>query len=211
MRLVSNIVGLSFICAILSCTSESEKNDVAQLSFEEKVSNLEKTLATKSELTQEEQAHLKRLNERIINKAFKPSIKAGDPNHSFSFDDLGLDRVEFNTINEPPYYLSCDNTDMEIRRACTEEAVGAWVKQNFNPEIVNNSQVRGRYEIWASFLIDTDGQIKDVVIRNGYDKKLAAETKRVVESLPKMQPGKHKGKPMAALYSLPIIYDVKPQ
>ncbi|MAW96411.1 MULTISPECIES: hypothetical protein [unclassified Leeuwenhoekiella] len=194
-----------------SCSSDNKNNNIAQLSFEEKVANLEATLAAKSELTQEEQAHLKTLNELVTNKAFKPSIKAGDPNHSFDFDDLGRDRVEFNSITEPPYYGSCDNADMEIRRSCVEEAVGAWVNQNFNPEIVNNSQVRGRYEIWASFLIDTDGQIKDVVIRNDYDKALAAETKRVVESLPKMLPGKHKGKPMAALFSLPIIYDVKPQ
>ena len=198
------------VFAFASCSSDNKNNDIAQLSFEEKVANLEATLAAKSELTQEEKAHLKSLNDLITNKAFKPSIKAGDPNHSFNFNDLGRDRVEFNSITEPPYYSSCDNTDMEIRRSCVEEAVGAWVNQNFNPKIVNNSKVRGRYEIWASFLIDTDGQIKDVVIRNGYDKALAAETKRVVESLPKMQPGKHKGKPMAALYSLPVIYDVKP-
>ena len=166
------------VFAFASCSSDNKNNDVAQLSFEEKVANLEATLAAKSELTQEEQAHLKTLNDLVTYKAFKPFIKAGDPNHSFSFDDLGRDRVEFNSITEPPYYSSCDNIDMEIRRSCVEEAVGAWVNQNFNPEIVNNSQVRGRYEIWASFLIDTDGQIKDVVIRNGYDKELSAETKR---------------------------------
>lgn len=210
MRLVSKIVGLSFICAILSCTSESEKKDIAQLSFEDKVSNLEATLAAKSELTQEEQAHLKNLNDLITNKAFKPSIKASDPNHSFNFNDLGRDRVEFNSITEPPYYSSCDNTDMELRRACTEEAVAAYVNTYFSPEVYKNSKVSGRYEMTASFLIDTEGNIQDVKIRNDSNKALSAEAKRVLESLPQMQPGKHKGKPMAALYTQPIIYNVKP-
>ncbi|MFD2827911.1 energy transducer TonB [Leeuwenhoekiella polynyae] len=210
MRLVSKIVGLSFICAILSCTSESEKKDIAQLSFEDKVSNLEATLAAKSELTQEEQAHLKNLNDLITNKAFKPSIKASDPNHSFNFNDLGRDRVEFNSITEPPYYSSCDNTDMELRRACTEEAVAAYVNTYFSPEVYKNSKVSGRYEMTASFLIDTEGNIQDVKIRNDSNKALSAEAKRVLESLPQMKPGKHKGKPMAALYTQPIIYNVKP-
>ncbi|RXG14068.1 TonB-like protein [Leeuwenhoekiella aestuarii] len=210
MRLVSKIVGLSFICAILSCASESEKKDIAQLSFEEKVADLEATLAAKSELTQKEQAHLKSLNELVTNKAFKPFIKAGDPNNSFDFDDLGRDRVEFNSITEPPYYNSCDDADMELRRACTEEAVAAYVNTYFNPEVYKNSKVRGRYEMTASFLIDTQGNIQDVKIRNDSNKALSAEAKHLLESLPQMKPGKHKGKPMAALYTQPIIYDVKP-
>ena len=199
-----------FSIVFTSCTSESEKKDVAQLSFEDKVSNLEATLAAKSELTQEEQVHLKSLNKLVINKAFKPSIKAGDPNHSFDIDDLGRDRVEFNSITEPPYYNSCDEADMELRRACTEEAVAAYVNTYFNPEVYKNSKVRGRYEMTASFLIDTEGNIQDVKIRNDSNKALSAEAKRVLESLPQMQPGKHKGKPTAALYTQPIIYDVKP-
>ena len=154
------------VFAFASCSSDNKNNDVAQLSFEDKVSNLEATLAAKSGLTQEEQTHLKSLNELVANRAFKPSIKAGDPNHSFDFDDLGRDRVEFNSITEPPYYNSCDEADMELRRACTEEAVAAYVNTYFSPEVYKNSKVRGRYEMTASFLIDTQGNIQDVKIRN---------------------------------------------
>ena len=209
MRLISKIIGLSFVCAILSCSSESENKEVATLSLEEKISNLEASVAARTDLTEAEQVGLADLNKLASSKSQRRFITTDAPNKSFNFDDLGADRVEFNAITEPPYYSSCNDADMEVRRDCVEEVINAWVKQNFNPEIINNSQVDGRYEISASFLIDTEGKIRDVIIRNGYDKALAAETKRVLENLPQMQPGKHKGKPMAALYSLPVVYDIK--
>ena len=208
-KLIYLYLGIS-VFASTSCSSDKNNSDVAQLSFEEKISNLEATLAAKSALSKEEQVKLSGLNDLITSKTPKPYIKAGDPNHSFNFDDLGDDRVEFNTITEPPYYMSCDKADMEERRACTEEAVAAYVDTYFNPEVYKSSNVMGRYEMTASFLIDTEGNIQDVKIRNDSNKALSAEAKRVLESLPQMQPGKHKGKPMAALYTQPIIYDVKP-
>lgn len=209
MRLIYKILGVGFVCVILSCSSESEKKEVAALSLEEKISNLEASLATRTDLTEAEQEGLADLNKLASSKSQRRFITTAAPNESFNFDDLGADRVEFNAITEPPYYGSCNDADLEARRDCVEEAVNAWVKQNFNPEIINNSKVKGRYEISASFIIDTEGKIKDVIIRNGFDKALAAETKRVLENLPQMQPGKHKGKPMAALYSLPVVYDIK--
>ncbi len=207
---MKNLIICVAVGFLFSCSSESEKKEVAALSLEEKIGNLEASLATRTNFSEAEQAGLADLNKLAFSKSQRRFITTAAPNESFNFDDLGADRVEFNAITEPPYYSSCSDSDMEVRRACVEEAVGTLVQQNFNPEIINNSQVNGRYEISASFLIDIDGKIKDVIIRNGYDKALAAETKRVLENLPEMQPGKHKGKPMAALYSLPVIYDVKP-
>ncbi|MGA9324525.1 MAG: energy transducer TonB, partial [Salegentibacter sp.] len=35
------------------------------------------------------------------------------------------------------------------------------------------------------------------------------EAARVINSLPKMQPGKQRGKPVGVMYSLPIIFQVQ--
>ena len=210
---MKKIIYLSFGIAVFvltSCSSEKENTDVAQLSVEEKVANLEAALEAKAELSETEREQIASLNQLVLNKSQKPFITTAPANKSFNFDDLGADRVEFNAITQPPFYNSCENTDMKVQRACVEEAVAAYVTSHFNAEVYKTSKMRGRYEMTASFLIDTEGKIQDVKIRNDYDKALSAEAKRVLEDLPQMQPGNHKGKPMAALFTLPIVYDLKP-
>ena len=209
---MKKIIYLSFNIAVFvltSCSSENENKDLAQLSFKEKVANLEAALEAKAELSETEREQIASLNQLVLNKSQEPFITTAPANKSFDFDDLGADRVEFNAITQPPFYSSCENTDMEVQRACVEEAVAAYVTSHFNTEVYKTSKVRGRYEMTASFLIDTEGKIQDVKIRNDYDKALSAEAKRVLKDLPQMQPGKHKGKPMAALFTLPIVYDLK--
>lgn len=208
-KIVYLSIGIA-VFALTSCSSEKENRDVAQLSFKEKVANLEAALEAKAELNETEREQIASLNQLVLNKSQKPFITTAPPNKSFNFDDLGADRVEFNAITQPPFYSSCENTDMEVQRACVEEAVAAYVKTHFNAEVYKASKVRGRYEMTASFLIDTEGTIQDVKVRNDYDKALSAEAKRVIEDLPQLQPGKHNGKPMAALFTLPIVYDLKP-
>ena len=195
--------------ALTSCSSEKENRDVAQLSFKEKVVNLEATLEAKAELSETEREQIASLNQLVLNKSLKSFITTAPPNKSFNFDDLGADRVEFNAITQPPYYSSCEDANMEVQRACVEEAVAAYVTSHFNAEVYKTSKVRGRYEMTASFLIDTEGKIQDVKIRNDYDKALSAEAKRVLEDLPQMQPGKQNGEAVNVLYSLPIVFQTK--
>ena len=207
-KMVYLSIGIA-VFALTSCSSEKENRDVAQLSFKEKVVNLEATLEAKAELSETEREQIASLNQLVLNKSLKSFITTAPPNKSFNFDDLGADRVEFNAITQPPYYSSCEDANMEVQRACVEEAVAAYVTSHFNAEVYKTSKVRGRYEMTASFLIDTEGKIQDVKIRNDYDKALSAEAKRVLEDLPQMQPGKQNGEAVNVLYSLPIVFQTK--
>ena len=58
------------------------------------------------------------------------------------------------------------------------------------------------------FVIANDGTIKSAKARAPHP-ALEAEAIRVVESLPKMTPGKYNGKNVNVPYSLPIIFQVQ--
>ena len=55
------------------------------------------------------------------------------------------------------------------------------------------------------FVIDKDGNITNIRSR-GPDKILEKEAERIVGLLPKMIPGKQRGKPVKVPYSLPIHF-----
>ena len=57
------------------------------------------------------------------------------------------------------------------------------------------------------FTIDKNGHVTDVHYREP-DPRLEQEAERVINSLPKMQPGKQRGKPVGVMYSLPIVFQV---
>ncbi|MGJ8666976.1 MAG: hypothetical protein ACSHW7_11450 [Patiriisocius sp.] len=49
----------------------------------------------------------------------------------------------------------------------------------------------------------------DKIRVRGPRKKLEEETKRVLELIPRMIPGKQKGEPVGVLYSLPISFKIE--
>lgn len=57
------------------------------------------------------------------------------------------------------------------------------------------------------FKINNNGEIVDVKSRAAHP-DLEAEAKRVVESIPPLTPGQHKGENITVMYSLPIIFQI---
>jgi periplasmic protein TonB len=54
--------------------------------------------------------------------------------------------------------------------------------------------------------VDVDGSIKDVVVIRGVYKLLDEEAVRVIQSSPKWEPGKQKGKPVRVRFIFPINF-----
>ena len=57
------------------------------------------------------------------------------------------------------------------------------------------------------FTIDEHGSIQEVMARAPHP-RLQTEATRVVKTLPKMTPGKQRGRPVRVKYSLPITFEV---
>ena len=70
----------------------------------------------------------------------------------------------------------------------------------------NNSQGR----VIVRFVIDSNGIITTPqVVRSSGDFHLDMEAVRVIESMPKWKPGKHKGKPVCVYFTMPIVFSLK--
>ena len=63
--------------------------------------------------------------------------------------------------------------------------------------------IQGRVNV--SFIISRDGSILNIQMR-GPDKNLEAEAKRIISLLPKMIPGKQRGRPVRVPFSIPITF-----
>lgn len=63
--------------------------------------------------------------------------------------------------------------------------------------------VQGR--VYVSFRINKDGTITVLNTRSP-DKNLDAEARRIIEKLPKLIPGKQRGKPTPVTFAYPIVF-----
>ena len=73
---------------------------------------------------------------------------------------------------------------------------------------LKNTGLKGKQKIYVKFKILKTGKIEILGVRAPH-KKLAKEARRVVNKLPKMIPGKQKGKPVNVTYMLPIIFTIE--
>ena len=63
--------------------------------------------------------------------------------------------------------------------------------------------IQGR--VYVNFIISKDGSISNIRMR-GTDKNLEKEAARIIGKLPKMTPGKQRGRPVRVPFSIPITF-----
>jgi periplasmic protein TonB len=64
--------------------------------------------------------------------------------------------------------------------------------------------IQGR--VWVSFIVERDGNISEVKVKDPVDPNLDAEAMRVVKIMPRWTPGMEKGKTVRVHYMLPITF-----
>lgn len=75
------------------------------------------------------------------------------------------------------------------------------------PVIAQENGIQGR--VVTSFVVDKEGNIKQVKVERGVDPALDAEALRVVKAMPKWIPGKQKGEVVAVRYILPVQFKLQ--
>ena len=80
------------------------------------------------------------------------------------------------------------------------------INRKFNQDIGTNYGLSGRQKISTQFTIDKNGDITDIKIR-GPHHALEKEAKRVINKIPKMEPGLQRNVPVGVVYTLPIVFD----
>ena len=74
------------------------------------------------------------------------------------------------------------------------------------PEMAKENSIQGR--VYVQFVVWKDGTIRDVNVVRGVHPTLDKEAVRVVKSMPKWTPGKQRGKPVNARFTLPIKFKI---
>ena len=75
------------------------------------------------------------------------------------------------------------------------------------PEIAQEKGIQGK--VYVTFVVSKDGTIADCKIARGVDPSLDKEALRVVNELPKWQPGKQKGEFVNVSYTIPINFQLQ--
>lgn len=122
--------------------------------------------------------------------------------------DADSEDVPFSIIEKVPVYPGCKGDDNFTLRNCLNMNFRKHVAKHFNSKVVKKSGLKGAQKIYVKFQITKSGDIKIEGVR-GPNKKIEREARRVVKKLPKMIPGKQKGKNVNVTYMLPIIFSVK--
>lgn len=117
--------------------------------------------------------------------------------------------IPFSVIENVPVFPGCENQKTnDAKRQCMSDKIADFVNKKFNTDLAGELGLSGRQRINVMFKIDKTGEIVGVQARAPHP-GLEKEAKRVIGLLPKMQPGKQRGKAVTVPYSLPILFQVQ--
>jgi len=118
-------------------------------------------------------------------------------------EELDLD-VPFAIIEDVPLFPGCERVAKSQRRKCFQEKIQKHIIDNFRyPEIAQEMGIQGR--VFVQFMIGKDGRISGIRSR-GPDKNLEKEAVRIIGKLPRMTPGKQRGRPVRVPFSIPVTF-----
>ncbi len=123
-------------------------------------------------------------------------------------DEYIVEDVSFAIIEDGPVFPGCKGSKQE-KKNCFNKYMHKHVQKYFNADLGNElGLASGKRRIYAQFKIDKDGSITAIKVRAPHP-RLKKEAERVVRKLPRMIPGKQRGKPVRVGYTLPITFNIE--
>lgn len=116
--------------------------------------------------------------------------------------------VLFSVADQIPLFPKCSSVKKEEAKKCFNQQISNHFAKNFRPQEITDEAIKGR--IFIQFTVDYKGNATNIEIKS--QKKstlLESEVKKIIQKLPKLSPGVHKGLPVNIKYSIPINIDVE--
>jgi TonB family protein len=160
----------------------------------------------------ETQMHLcfvnKEISKLFADSLFYPHPLIPPPPPYGEYDDVG-DDTPFMIVENMPAYGDCKSMRGEDERhQCTQIEIIKYVSKNIKyPPIAKDAGVQGT--VFVYFVVGRDGKVKDVKVLREVDPRLDKEAKRVVESLPRFEPGQQRGKNVSVQYTIPVRFTIR--
>lgn len=137
-----------------------------------------------------------------------------DEDDIIEIDEVVVEEVEedievpFAVIENVPVFPGCEKGNNATKRKCMSDKINKFVQKKFNTDLAGDLGLTGRQRISVIFKIDRNGNVVGVRARAPHP-RLEKEAARVINLLPKMKPGRQRGKAVTVPYSLPIIFQVQ--
>jgi len=154
-------------------------------------------------------------DEAEVEETVIESTEADQETEIVEVEDVMVDEVDedievpFAVIENVPVFPGCENEKgNNAKKQCMSEKIQRFVTRNFNTELASDLGLSGRQRINVIFKIDKTGNVTGVRSRAPHP-GLEREAARVINALPKMKPGKQRGKAVTVPYSLPIVFQVQ--
>lgn len=112
----------------------------------------------------------------------------------------------FKIVEENPTFPGCEHvTDKAERTACAEEKMLAYIAENIKyPSLARDNRIQGMVVI--QFVVEPDGSISNARVVRDIGAECGAEALRVVNSMPKWNPGKQRGRAVRVQFTLPVRF-----
>ncbi|PTM00450.1 MAG: energy transducer TonB [Bacteroidetes bacterium] len=131
-------------------------------------------------------------------------------------EDIEVEAVEedievpFSVIENVAVFPGCEKQKGNTaKKNCMNEKVNKFINKKFNTELASDLGLPpGRKRIFVQFKVDKSGNITSIGAR-GPHPGLEKEAKRVIGFLPKMKPGRQRGKAVVMPFSIPIVFAVQ--
>ena len=105
-------------------------------------------------------------------------------------------------VDENGVYMVCEQ--MPMYPGGMQELMKYLQKNIQYPQEAKEKGIHGR--VIVQFIVEKDGNIKDTKVVRGIDPSLDNEALRVINAMPKWEPGKHKGEAVNVKYTIPVAF-----
>ncbi len=150
-------------------------------------------------------------DEEEVEETVIESTESNEEEEVMEVEDVEVEEIDedldvpFAVIENVPVFPGCENDSN--KRACFNKMMQKHISKNFRyPEIAQEMGVQGRVSVM--FTIQKDGSIGNVRMR-GPDKNLEKEAARIIGKLPRMTPGKQRGRAVRVPFSIPITFKLQ--
>ena len=153
-------------------------------------------------------------DEEEIEETVIESTETDETEEIVEIEEVEVEEVEedievpFAVIENVPIFPGCESGNNDAKRKCMSSKITKFVQKKFNTDLAGDLGLTGRQRINVVFKIDKNGNVTGVRSRAPHP-SLEKEAARVINLLPKMKPGKQRGKAVIVPYSLPIIFQVQ--
>ena len=114
-------------------------------------------------------------------------------------------RMILKDVEMAPIYYGCEDLSIKEIRKCFNNKISAFIKREFNPNVIKYLKLLKPKEVDAFFIIDEKGNRTGMKVRNS-ELTVQAEILRVLRKIPIMKPAFHDGKSVSVLCSIRVKY-----